>query len=333
MTKPNKEKGLILKRFVFIILILFVFSPICIAEQNEQIVLTVNVTNGTEGGKSPVGDTVHLYIFEHEEPIGTLHGKVGDDGKVTFEVTITEEHQTVSVEVLHDGMSFGRRRVGLKSAHKQPYINVKVFEASYDRSALSAETHHIKITRKGNFLVLSEFMLLRNSSDFAITSKEKDRRGKAVVLKIPLPKGYKNFIGSRYLAPDALGFAEQGFYDTAAVPPGEHEVIFSYELEIEPGSMDITRKVSIPTSSFVIFSQLGSDALRVPGQSGSPLVLPDGIKAQYYNLNRKDAGTEVTFEVVGLSVDKGKENSWIIMSVVFGVILIFAILRLRPVKK
>lgn len=322
-----------MKRFIFIILILFAFSLISVAEQNEPIVLTVNVTNGTENGNNPSGDTVHLYVFEHENLIKTLHEKVDNDGKATFEVMFTEEHQFVLVKVIHDGMSFGSGRVELKSAHKQPFINVKVFEASYDSSSLSAGTHHIKITQKGNFLVLSEFMLLRNSSNFAITSKEKDRKGNAIVLKIPLPKGYENFTGSRYLEPGALGFSKQGFYDTKAVPPGEHEVVFSYELEIDPGSMDITRKISIPTSSVVIFSQLESDVLRGLGKSENSLVMPNGAKAQYYNLNKMDAGAEITFEVVGLSVDKEKENSWIIMAVVFGVILIFAILRLRPVKK
>ena len=322
-----------MKRFIFIILILFVFSLISAAEQNKPIVLTVNVTNGTKDGTNPSGDTVHLYVFEHENLIKTLHEKVDNDGKATFEVMFTEEHQFVLAKVIHDGMSFGSRRVELKTAHKQPYINVKVFEASYDSSSLSAGTHHIKILRKGNFLVLSEFILLRNSSNFAITSKEKDRKGNAVALKIPLPKGYENFTGSRYLEPGALGFTKQGFYDTKAVPPGEHQVVFSYELEIEPGSMDITKKISIPTSSFVIFSQLEPDVLRGLGKPGDEIVLPNGAKGQYYNLNKMDAAAEITFEVVGLSVDKEKENSWIIMAVVFGVILIFAILRLRPVKK
>ena len=207
-----------MKRFIFIILILFVFSLISVAEQNKPIVLTVNVTNGTENGNNPSGDTVHLYVFEHENLIKTLHEKVGNDGKATFEVMFTEEHQFVLVKVIHDGMSFGSGRVELKSAHKQPYINVKVFEASYDSSSLSAGTHHIKITRKGNFLVLSEFLLLRNLSNFAITSKEKDRKGNAIVLKIPLPKGYKNFTGSRYLEPGALGFSNRNSDRTRKLP-------------------------------------------------------------------------------------------------------------------
>ena len=76
--------------------------------------LTVNVINGTEKENVPSGDTVHLYIYEHEKLIKTLDGKVGDDGKVIFDVTVTEEHQTALAKVLHEGMSFSSRQVQLK---------------------------------------------------------------------------------------------------------------------------------------------------------------------------------------------------------------------------
>ncbi|MHC4194348.1 MAG: hypothetical protein ACYSYU_00755 [Planctomycetota bacterium] len=321
-----------MKRFAFIAIVLFVCTLISVAEENGRIVLTIDVINGTTNGKSVSEDEVLVNIFEHEKLINTLHGKIGDDGKAVFKGIPSREHLVAYPQVKHQGMSFNGHAVALKPEQQHANALVQVFDVSYENSSLSVVTHHLKIRQEGNCLVLSEFILLRNSSDFAITSKEKDSRDKAIVLTIPLPKGFKDFTSSGYLVPEALVFTEEGFYDTMAVPPGDYQLIFSYNLEIRSPDMDIVKKISLPTSSLVVFSQLGLVVLDGLGESDGKVVLPDDIAAEYYDQGSMPAGAQIAFKVVGLSFNKGNRNSWIVAASVFGVLTILSLTRLLPAK-
>ena len=320
-----------MKRFS-IAVILFICTLTCIAGQSRRIDLTVHVINGTTNGKSVSENEVLVNIFEHEELVETLHGKVGDDGKAVFKEVPSCEHLVAYPEVKHQGMSFNGQAVTLKPEQRQVNARVQVFDVSYENSSLSVVTHHLKIKQEGNSLVLSEFILLRNSSDFAITSKGKDNRDKTIVLTIPLPKGFRNFTSSGYLMPEALVFTEEGFYDTMAVPPGDYQLVFSYNLEIKSPDLDITKKISLPTSSLVVFSQLGPVVLDGLGKSKGKVVLPDGIAAEYYDLGNTLAGSQIAFKVVGLSFNRGNKNLWLIVALVFGVLTILALTRLLLAK-
>jgi hypothetical protein len=75
-------------------------------------------------------------------------------------------------------------------------------------------------------------MQLKNSSDMAVSSKQKDGENREVILEIMLPKGFQNLKSTSYFKDAALVITEQGFYDTMAVPPGEYAVNFSYTLDI-----------------------------------------------------------------------------------------------------
>ncbi len=321
-----------MKRLVSIAIALFVCTLTSVAQENGRLVLTIDVTNGTTNGKSVSGDEVLINIFEHGKLVDTLQGKVGNDDKAIFKDIPSGEHLVVYPEVQHQGMSFNGHAVALMPEQQQANTHVEVFDVSFDNSSLSATAHHLKIRQEGNCLVLSEFIQLRNASSFAITSKEKDSRDRTIVLTIPLPKGFKDFTCSGYLVPDALVFTEEGFYDTMAVPSGDYQLIFSYNLEIKSSDMDITKKISMPTSSFVVFSQLGPETMRGLGKGDGNVVLPDGISAEYYDQGSMPAGAQIAFKIVGLSINKGNRNSWIIVAIVFGVLTILALTRLLPIK-
>jgi len=321
-----------LKWLIPIAMVLLTCALTGAAQQIGQIVLTVNVTNGTANGGPVSGDDVVVSIFEHEELVDTLQGKVGDDGKAIFKDIPSREHLVAYPEVKHQGMSFNGHAVTLKPEQQQTDAGVEVFDVSYETCSLSVVTHHLKIRQEGNCLVLSEFIQLRNSSDMAVTSKVKDSLGRTIVLTIPLPKGFTDLTCSGYLVPEALVFTEEGFYDTMAVPPGDYQLIFSYNLEVKSPDMDITRETSLPTSGFVVFSQLGPETLQKFGEPAGTVVMPDGIEAQYYSRSDIAAGTQLTFKVVGLNIDKANRNAWIIIAVVFGILTFLALTRLLPTK-
>ena len=323
----------ILKLFVSIAIVLFACVAASAAPDDEYFVLTVNVTNGTANGKSVSGDDITVRIFEHEKLVKTSRGKVGDDGKAVFTDIPRREHLILYPKVEHNGTLFKGPTVGLNPERQHANIYVDVFENSYDNSFLKVVTQHFKIEQKGNFLVLSEFIQLKNSSNFAISSKTKDRKNRSIVLTIPLPKGFRNFTCSDYLASESLVFTDEGFYDTMVVPPGDHKLVFSYNLKIKPSDMDIVKKISLSTSYFIIFSQLEPGSIQGLGKPDGKVVLPGGVATEYYDRGAISAGEQITFKVVGLIVNNENRNLWIVVAVIFGILMILALTRLLPAKK
>lgn len=295
--------------------------------EDKRVTLTVEVLNGTAKGRPVVGDSVTVTILEHGELIDTLQGEVGTDGKVIFEGVRASEHLVARTNVLHEGMRFSGHAVVLRPEQRQLTAQVDVFDVSYENSSLSVKTHHLIIKRNSSSLLFTEYIQLVNSSDLAVSSNERDPQGKAIVLTVPLPKGFKNFSSSSYLVPEALVFTQQGFYDTMAVPPGDHQIVFSYTLNIKSDTIDISKRFSLPTTSFILFLQSTREGIRGLGEPDGQVVLSDGIVAEYYNRTGLIAGSEVAFRIAGLGTSAGNKTSWVVLAMIFGAITFLAVLR------
>ncbi|MHC4509075.1 MAG: hypothetical protein ACYTAO_08965, partial [Planctomycetota bacterium] len=140
---------------------------------------------------------------------------------------------------------------------------------------------------------------------------------------------FKNLKPSSYFEEEALVVTENGFYDVLAVPPGERDAAFSYTVETTCDSIDIVKKISLPTSDIVVFAELGEVQLQGLGEAKESLIRPDGKSVQYYKIGRVAAGEEITFHVTGLGAS-GSVAGWVILAAAFGAMTILALLRLRP---
>jgi hypothetical protein len=325
-------------RKIFLLTVLaFAGTTLCFAEttvgEERALLLALEVTNGTANGHPVVGDEVTVEIYQHNKLLSTVRGKVGTDGRAIFENVPSGEHMVAVAKVFHDAMSFSSNSIGLKPTQQQVNAQVQVFDVSYDNSRLSVKTHHFMIKRQDSSILITEYIQLVNPSDLAISSDKRDSLGKAIVLTVPLPEGFKDFSSSRYFVLEALRFTEEGFYDTMAVPPGSHELLFTYALDVKSDTVDITKRISLPTSNLILFSELDRGMVQGLGESDGKMVLPNGTSAEYYKLRELVAGTEIIFKVVGLSTGVGQRGSWIILAVVFGAITIFAASRLWHAKR
>lgn len=297
-----------------------------------QAVLTVEVTNGTANGTSVTDDVVTLRIYKHGQLLHTLDSTVAADGVVVFENVPTGDHTVALARAKHQDMMFNGRPVTLRPGEKEFFALVQVFDVSDDMSNLSIGTHHLIIKAHPVLLEITEYMQLKNSSDMAVTSKERDSQNRPVVLEIMLPKGFKNLRFSGYLEDDALVATEKGFYDTMAVPPGEYQVTFSYTLDITSDTMDIVKEISLPTFNFMVFAELGQAKLRGLGQAENQLIRPNGVPMEYYKRSNLAPAEKITFQITGFNVNTSDVATWVILAVVFGAIVVLAISRLRPKK-
>jgi hypothetical protein len=295
----------------------------------QPVTLAVEVVSGTKDGSSVAGDEVRIQVFHHEQLTADVNALTDSDGKVVFENLPGGGHRIARVHAMHQGMRFGGRGISLGTGTPNLTTRVTVYDVSEDNSVLEAQTHHVIMKPHGENVVFTEYVQITNPTDYAVNSSERDDADRPIVLRFNLPNGYTNFDTTSYFVAGALGFTENSFYDTMAMPPGSHQVVFSYAVR-SPGKLaDVGRQLTLSTKSLVLFSYLGSESVRGLPEPDGELVSTDGTPAEYYSYSNLPAGHEIAFEVAGREVNPGGNTPWIVLAVVFAAIIVVAIARSR----
>jgi hypothetical protein len=313
---------------------LFTASPLLsqTTDTQRQASLTIDVTNSTANGSATVNDEVSVTIYEQGKPTQTLKGSIDSEGKAVFENVPTGRNITALPRIKHQDMMFNGHPIALKAEQTVFNGHVEVYEVSTDKSKLSVAAHHFIIKVEADSLLITEYMRLVNSSDMAITSVEKDENDKSNVIEVMLPVGFKDLTFSRYFQENALVITKNGFYDTMAIPPGQYDADFSYRLEIDSETIDIVKTISLPTSEFMVFSLLDKGQLQGLGDSGGEVNLADGSSAEYFSFPELKAAEQIQFQAVGFNVKKSNSSVLIILCVVFAMIAMLVIWRMRGQK-
>lgn len=290
--------------------------------------LTVEVKNNTREGATVVGDEVTLHLYKGQEQIDSLPAKVGADGKAVFANVPTGPDMAAVARAKHQNMAFQSQPVPLGSAAGEFSARVEVLDVSTDASKLSVGVHHIMVAARSTTLEFAEYLQLNNASDRAVIGTQRDDRNQPVVAKILLPAGFRDLTASSYLEREALVITPDGFYDTMAVPPGEHQVAFSYKVDTGRGAVKIVKGITLPTAELLVFWTQGQGKLQGLGEPSDRLVNAEGVPVEYYRRSALKPGESIAFEISGFNVQKSDASTWVILAAVFAGIVLVAILRL-----
>lgn len=313
------------------LMILFVLMPgDAAAEASAQARVTVEVTNHAANGAPVAGDEITLVLYQGEEPIDSRAAQVAEDGRAVFENVSTGPDRVAVARVKHQNMAFQSRPVPLDPAAGEFSALVEVFDVSTDTSRLFVGTHHIMVAAHSTSLEFTEYMQLSNSCDKAVTGSQRDDRNRPVVIRIGLPESFGNLTASSYFEQEALVVDRDGFYDTMAVPPGEHQVTFSYRIEVDRGTMKIVKPITLPTSELMILWEHGQGRLEGLGEPSGRLVNAEGAPVEFYRRTDLKPGDKLAFRISGFNVKRSDPYTWIILAAVFVAMVVIALLRLRP---
>ena len=318
---------------MFAVMLLMIVHDCRAQETSEtEVIIIVQVMHGTANGRSAVGDEVSVRVYEHEKLRETLKGTVDADYQAVFPGVVLGDHAVAVASVKHEDMMFAGRPAALRPSD-HTMLPVHVYDVSNDQSQLSISSHHIIIEIVAGRLRVKEYVQLRNIGDMAVSANRLDHDDRPIVLEMKLPEGFMDLECLSYFDRGAIVSTRDGFYDTMATPPGEHSAAFAYSLEIDSPTVDISRGITLPTSSLVVFAQ--RDGMRLEGlgeQEG--VVSPSGGKPlAYYVLKDRAKNDLVAFQLKGFNVSAAKMRPELILAVVFGCVLVLVLLRVLRSQK
>lgn len=297
--------------------------------QDAATALVVEVVNGTAEGATVIGDSVTLQVFRQQQLQNTLEAQVRETGEAVFEDVPMGLHMVAKARVRHQNMTFQGSAVSLAPGKDDYSTSVRVFDVSTDTSALSVGTHHLMLSVQESMLAVTEYMQLKNTSDMAVRGSKRDAQDRPVVIEVMLPDGAMDLTPTGFFSPGALVTTETGFYDTLAVPPGEHQVRFSYRIDMGQGALDITKAVSLPTSELTVFWEAQQGELTGLGEPDEQLTNAQSVPIECYRRHDLQAGDRIAFQISGFHVQTSDRDTWIVLAVAFAVIVALALWRLR----
>ncbi len=309
---------------------LVLLPALAVGEATRTARFTATVKSNTANGTPIAGDEVTLLVYRGQEPVASLPAQVGPDGKAVWENIPTGPNMAAVARAKHQNMVFKSEPVPLDPAAGEFTATVEVFDVSTDTSKLSVGAHHIMVAARGTSLQFTEYLQLNNPSDMAITSAQRDEQNRPVVLRVKLPEGFRDLTESSYLEPEALVVTPDGFHDTMAVPPGEHQVTFSYRLDIDRGTMKVVKEMTLPTAELMVFWEHGQGKLEGLGEPNDRLVNGEGVPIEYYRRSALQPGDVIAFQISGFNVKQSDPYTWVILGAVFVAIVAVVLVRLHP---
>lgn len=222
------------------------------------------VINGTTGKPQP-GAEVTLTIGTEQRTTETV--AVSDErGRYRFEDLVTgEEHFYVLDAVYKDGLFAGRPLTIPSDTKKAPLIDttLRVFEPTTDPSSILIRRDDLFVIHDEDRVSVVEAIKVVNPTRNAYIGRGSelspgDDDGITPSLGFAMPDGVVpdtfRWLDADLDVPQAVEIQGVGFGITSAIPPGEVDFTFSYQVEGTGGTFDLSRRALYTISELSVFA-------------------------------------------------------------------------------
>jgi hypothetical protein len=200
-------------------------SPSRVSAQSQPLTIKGTIFNGSADGGDVAGlpVTLHRISILGPDDVQTVSN---DEGGFSFDGVIYDPALNYGVSVRYQSAIYGTD-VDL-SAGSPALLTITVFDATTDDSVVSAVSASLlfaSVDRANQTIAALEILRLANNSDRAYVPGNEPMQ----LLRFGLPDGATNLQLDTLLIGADFAQVDLGFALFASVPPGEHEIMFSYE--------------------------------------------------------------------------------------------------------
>ena len=234
------------------------FEPIA----GSKIEVEGVVVNGTPGADRPVGISVALHTNKLDEGVSLVQTFTGSDGSFRFTDVEVINEALYGISVIYKGATY---TVGIDLAFVSDPLEIVVYDPTSSDEVISISRASLLFTNAdiaARRVSVMEMVTLRNGSDLTYTPGD----GPMELLRFGLPVGSDQLVVDTGLEQADWVQVDRGFALLASVPPGDHEIMYSYRVPYSKDSLSFTKKwrygaqdlrIVVPAGLFDVTTDLG----------------------------------------------------------------------------
>ena len=214
----------------------------------ETTTISGKVTNMSQNGDPLEGLSV-IFHENSDDIFGETEYKLSKDSEFIFKDIIYDPNKQYGVSIIFKGALYG---INLDlSMGSIPDLEIQVYESIRSDELLKASLSSILINDvnvETKSISVLEIIKLVNDSDFTYVPGPAPMQ----LLRFSLPEGSYNLMIDSSLVTAEIFQVDKGFGMSATLPPGEHDIFFSYDIPYESDIYEISKNL-----------RYGADILRV----------------------------------------------------------------------
>ncbi len=291
---------LLLMTLALCLFLLTLFPAVTLAQ--APVAIEGRLVNGTADGPVPAGVEVTLHVVQSNANVETSTVVTDESGRFRVEVPDVEGVTSYVLSLSYENAIYGRP---LDFAGLEQGVDITVYESTSDLSVLEVNSAALVLRPQPEAvgtLTGSEVVSLVNTSDRTFTP---DLTGSAMgqmnFMRFSLPPGAINLRLESDLTGGDIIDVGPGFAVTAAVPPGDHLVGFSYVVPYETDSLVFDRTAHLTTEDFhlLVPDELGEVQSETLNLGEDRVLLGDDL-FQAWRAGPLEAAEKIRMEFSGL---------------------------------
>ena len=243
---------------VLTVTLVYGFEPVT----GSKIEVEGVIVNGTPGADKPVGISVALHTNKLDEGVNLVQTFTGSDGSFRFTDVEVIKEALYGISVIYKGATYA---IGIELAFVSDPVEIVVYDPTSSDEVISISRASLLFTNAdiaAQRVSVMEMVTLRNDSDFTYTPGD----GPMELLRFGLPVGSDQLVVDTGLEQADWVQVDRGFALLASVPPGDHEIMYSYRVPYSEDSLSFTKKwrygaqdlrIVVPAGLFDFTTDLG----------------------------------------------------------------------------
>ena len=269
-------------------------------EQAETRSGTVVVSLKNQGADNWEGVpiTVELEAYDHMTPVLSRRVQVESGELAVFEDVPFQPGRMFLASVPFQGAVYRSDVAEVEPDMEEMELEVNVFGTTTDPSALTVDRVHVFLDfPQADQLQVGEMFVMSNLGDRTVVAGE---QGGSVV-EFPLPAGAANLSFQNGTLGERFVKTEEGFGDTASIPPGSgvYQIMVFYNLPYQGNRIDFEQRMPYPVGAAILITPVGDVKLRGSDvQDMGVRQIQEGA-IQVYARESLNAGESIQFTLSG----------------------------------
>lgn len=251
--------------------------------------------SGADGAVAGAAVTLHMQTLETQDSVRTI---TDAQGRFRFEGVAVEPGVIYAVSVRYQDALYGEQ-ISLREGDPPP-LTIRVYDAAYDLDVIrvgSASLLFAGADRATQTIAALEIVKVVNDSEHTFVP---GNQGPMSLLRFGLPPGSDGLqVDTRLLGADIVQ-VDRGFAVLGSVPPGTHDIMFTYRFPYEGGETEFSKSFPFGADSLRVLSP--DEVLRLSGSDfGEPEAALIGERAyQLIETAGLERGERVSVRLSGL---------------------------------